>query len=165
MWLEETASIYSACRFPSTPSLTNYCCVLLRLTETVLYSITENLLSGSPFLFRLLLTVSSIFQMTTCSPWLGFWAFTLWSHRSAESKKKTTKKQCDWVLIWDCQTSRDDKVHTWEQGTVFLCIFCCNQQHSAKTCIHQSGIPWSCHHCGELWCHVVTNLVKTHALQ
>lgn len=43
------------------------------------------------------------------------------------------------------------QVHTWEQGSSLLCIFCCNQLCRPKRCIHQSGITWPCHHCGELW--------------
>lgn len=62
-------------------------------------------------------------------------------NRSAEGQKLF-----DGVLIWDCQTSRDDKVHTWEQSGSLLCIFCSDHLCGAKWCIHQSGITWSCHH-------------------
>ena len=71
------------------------------------------------------------------------------THRRATDQLKA-KKLFDWVLIWDCQTSRDDKVHIWEQGSSLLCIFCCNQLCRAKRCIHQSGITQPCHHCVEL---------------
>lgn len=52
-----------------------------------------------------------------------FFLFAPRSNRKAKGKKSLF----DWVLIWDCQTSRDDKVHTWEQARDLLCIFCCNQ--------------------------------------
>lgn len=98
----------------------NYCCLPLCLSEVVLYIHIENLL--------LLLFISP--SQLPCSAVFFFLdgrTHTL-VHPSVsgrEHMKRTSaegNKLFDWVLIWDCQTSRDDKVHTWEQGGSLPCI-------------------------------------------
>lgn len=73
-----------------------------------------------------------------------------------EQQITDSKNPFDWVLIRYCKTSRNDNIHTWEQGRNLLCIFSpssplvCNQLYGAKTRTFQSGITCSSHHYGEL---------------
>lgn len=119
--------------------------------------VTENLwLLPSSLIFPL---HSCLIKMTASRPPLGFESF---APREATVQLKA-KNLFDWVLIWDCQTSRDDKVLTYGnkaaacspisaginsagQGHVSIC------QQITQPC-HYCSKSWSCGHqcCQNTW--------------